>query len=814
MFLERLDERSVLSALVGGVANPNETVNTSLSATQLAQALVGSGVLVSNANFTGSAGSTGSFAFNDPTVIGFGQGIVLSSGNAADVVGPNASDSTSTAHGEGGLGGPGDAELSALAGYPTYDAAVLEFDFTPTANQVVFSYAFASDEYPEWVDTEFNDVFAFYVNGTNYAMVRQVAGDPASPFVPVAVNNINNSNPVHDPQPTPMRPDLFRANYYNPNGPSAIDLEQDGITHVLTFQAPVIAGVSNHMKLAIADASDGVWDSAVFIQAGSLVSNENPVADLSLSTEKGAAPLPVTAIVEGEDPNGLPLTYSINWGDGTTSSGPLNSPTDDSEKTTTVDHIYAAAGKYFVTLTVSNGSLSSTSIEDVEVTGVGQAAEPVVTSDPVDQTAVEGDLFTFTASATGVPEPTVQWQVSNDFGLTFVDIPGATYTAYSAVASLADQGALYQAVFTNDEGTAVTNPASLTVIPLDIVAPDAPVVGLLEDTGSSALDYITSNGMLSVSGVEAGASLEYSSDDGDTWLSEFTAAEGLNSVLVRQTDAAGNVSDAASLAFTLDTLAPVAPSVTLTSDTGSSTSDLLTNVGSLTIGLVDDGAAVEYSTDGGLAWNGSFSAQEGLNAVSVQQTDLAGNVSPVTVLSFTLDTTPPQLAPTFSTTQPILVNAKNVTVSPNATDAGGIASQAAGSVDTATAGQKSLQCSATDLAGNTASVSVPYVVGYAVSNVTPQAGATFKSKGTIPVSFQLSDANGLLSDQAAGGLAGKITVTFDGQTMGTVKYNKKSNTFSLAMKIGKQTSGPHTVAIHVTVNGAEVTTVTIPVNVV
>ena len=106
------------------------------------------------------------------------------------------------------LGGRATPTSTALSGYPTYDAAVLEFDFMPTANQVVFNYAFASDEYPEWVNTPFNDVFAFYVNGTNYATVRQVAGDPTSPFVPVAVNNINNGNPDFYPDfvPAAARP--------------------------------------------------------------------------------------------------------------------------------------------------------------------------------------------------------------------------------------------------------------------------------------------------------------------------------------------------------------------------------------------------------------------------------------------------------------------------------------------------------------------------------------------------------------------------------------------------------------------------------
>jgi PKD repeat protein len=363
-------------------SNPHEAVDTTVTAEQLAAALVGTGVEVSNVVFTGGAGSAGSFDFNDPTVVGFGRGIMLTSGSAADVVGPNTSDSISTNYGAPGeIGGPGDADLSALAGFDTYDAAVLEFDFVPTANQVVFLYAFSSEEYPEWVNTPFNDVFAFYVNGTNHAVVRQVAGDATSPFVPVAVNNINNGNPL-DPDFVPTRPDLFRANYFNADGPSAIDLEQDGITHVLTFQAPVNPGETNHMKLAIADASDGVYDTAVFIQSGSLVSNENPVADLSVSPETGSAPLTVTAFVEGEDPNGDPLTYSINWGDGSTSAGPLDQPPDDNEKTASVTHTYQAGGEYVVTLTVSNGTLAGTSTEDVHVTQVTNVAPTAALAPP------------------------------------------------------------------------------------------------------------------------------------------------------------------------------------------------------------------------------------------------------------------------------------------------------------------------------------------------------------------------------------------------------------------------------------------------
>lgn len=796
--VEQLEDRTVPSA-ISGVPNSNETVDTTLTPTQLAQSLVGTGVSISNVTFTGGAGSTGSFTFADSTVIGFGQGIVLSSGSAADVVGPNLSDWTSTTFPvqPSDPWGPGDADLTALSGYPTYDAAVLEFDFTPNANQVTFQYAFASDEYPEWVNTAFNDVFAFYVNGVNYATVHTIAGDTTSPSVPVAVNNINHGNALY-PDFVPARPDLFRENYFNPSGPSLLDLEQDGITTVLTFQAPVTPGVTNHMKLAIADASDGIYDSAVFIQAGSIVSNENPVADLSLSTESGPAPLPVTAYVEGEDPNGLALEYTIDWGDGT-STGLL--PLDQgsgSEKSATSNHIYTVAGNYVVTLTVSNGTLSSISKEDVHVSGA--YAAPVVISQPANQDVTEGDTFILSAAATGVPAPSVQWQVSTD-GTNWFDIAGATEPTYSATGYLAMNGYEYQAVFTNSAGSDTTTTATLTVVPgegglvapgvsltndtgnsatdkitsdgaltvigqvegalvefsvnggedwsttfsalegentvwvrqteggdvspitiftftLDITPPDAPGVALMVETGSSSIDNLTKVGTLAVS-KEVGGSLAYSSDGGATWSDTFSAKQGDNTVMVYQTDVAGNDSGVTTFSFTLDTTLPAAPDVALTVDSGSSPNDKLTNVGELSVSK-EENASVAYSTDNGVSWSDTYSAAEGLNTVKVYQTDLAGNASAITTFAFTLDTTSPTLDPSFSGAQPFLVGATGITVSANASDTSGIASQTSGmAVDTSAAGLHTVTCTATDNAGNLASVDVQYVVEALQVNVSP-----------------------------------------------------------------------------------------------
>ncbi|WP_232469383.1 beta strand repeat-containing protein, partial [Burkholderia ubonensis] len=165
----------------------------------------------------------------------------------------------------------------------------------------------------------------------------------------------------------------------------------------------------------------------------------------------------------------------------------------------------------------------------------------------------------------------------------------------------------------------------------------APGVALTTDSGSSAVDHITNVGTLNLSGVETGATVEYSTDGGHTWSTSFSATEGLNDVQVRQTDIAGNTSDPTSFSFTLDTSA-AAPGVALTTDSGSSAVDHITNVGTLNLTGVETGATVEYSTDGGHTWSTSFSATEGLNDVQVRQTDVAGNTSDPTSFSFTLDT--------------------------------------------------------------------------------------------------------------------------------------------------------------------------------
>jgi hypothetical protein len=91
-------------------------------------------------------------------------------------------------------------------------------------------------------------------------------------------------------------------------------------------------------------------------------------------------------------------------------------------------------------------------------------AAPGIVSSPASQTVVSGSSVTFTASASGYPVPTVQWQRSTNGGNFWSNISGATSTTYTINSTTPSQnGYLYRAVFTNSVGSATTSAATLTV---------------------------------------------------------------------------------------------------------------------------------------------------------------------------------------------------------------------------------------------------------------------------------------------------------------------------------------------------------------
>ncbi len=121
------------------------------------------------------------------------------------------------------------------------------------------------------------------------------------------------------------------------------------------------------------------------------------------------------------------------------------------------------------TCTVTTRNVIGSSAPSAASNVVVPTSLPQVTQQPADTSVPAGTTYSFTAAASGVPMPTVQWQVSVDGGSAYADVAGATSTTLTGTAALADSGELFRAVFTNVEGQATTNAATLVVTP---VAPE------------------------------------------------------------------------------------------------------------------------------------------------------------------------------------------------------------------------------------------------------------------------------------------------------------------------------------------------------
>jgi len=243
---------AAVAAFFAGAAHAGPVVTANVNASALASAIAGSGVTVSNASFnTDSTRSTegdvaGTFTGGASTV-GFGSGIVLTTGTIA-CAGGNANTSNRCGSGDTGEVG-GTATFSSL-----------KFDFVSSTGQVFFNYVFASEEYNEFVGVEFNDQFELLLNGVNIAQLPGGAGV-------VSINNVNCSTNS-----------AFYRNNRAVNTCASLDLglEFDGLTTVLTATAAVAAG-TNTFEFRVFDRGDALFDSAVYLGAGSF-SGSNPVS--------------------------------------------------------------------------------------------------------------------------------------------------------------------------------------------------------------------------------------------------------------------------------------------------------------------------------------------------------------------------------------------------------------------------------------------------------------------------------------------------------------------------------------------------------
>jgi len=248
------------------LVSPNNSAGT------LVQQIVGNNVVISNPVLNCNSQASGVFLSNGSN-IGLSQGILLSTGRVIDAIGPNNS------AGGSGLNAPGcfnsnptfsDPNILSIEPQAKFDGCVLEFDVQPYCNTLQIKYVFGSEEYPEFVGKGFNDAFGFFIWGTNpgggsyngYNIARLPNGTP------VAIDNINGG---------------VNSNYYV-NNAGGTTIQYDGFTVPLTASVNVVPCNTYHLKLAIADAGDCIYDSGVFLEYKGIGCPNNEVPAISTAT--------------------------------------------------------------------------------------------------------------------------------------------------------------------------------------------------------------------------------------------------------------------------------------------------------------------------------------------------------------------------------------------------------------------------------------------------------------------------------------------------------------------------------------------------
>jgi hypothetical protein len=270
----------------------------------------------------------------------------------------------------------------------------------------------------------------------------------------------------------------------------------------------------------------------------------------------------------------------------------------------------------------------------------------------------------FSTAVTGVDATDFTLVGTNTVSGSIASVTGSGSTWTVTVNNVTGDGTLRLDL--NTSGTAITDAYGNTLTAAHTgdqsytilhTPPGAPAVVLAHDTGSSGTDGITNNPAITVTPAEAGGTLLYKIDGAtgySTTAPNFAtdgSADGVHTVSVEQQDAAGNIGAATTLSFTLDTIAPAAPTsaVSLAHDTGASATDHITNNPALVFAAPAAGDHFLFKVD-----NGSYSttaptfatdhSADGVHTIYLEEVDAAGNISAPANFSFTLDTVAPVIS--------------------------------------------------------------------------------------------------------------------------------------------------------------------------
>lgn len=377
---------SLLALGLATMAQGQLTTQNTLTPEQLVNTvLAGQGVAVSNVTFNGQPATT----VNDQVAffngansnIGLNNGVVIATGKAMLVEGPNNSPALTVS--PSNPRNTPDPDLTSITGAMMQRCvAVLEFDFIPVGDSLNFRFVFGSEEYPEYVCSSFNDGFGFFLSGpgisgpfTNNAVNLAVV-PPGQ--VQVAINTVNpgvpgmfggNGSSCNSWDPNWQNNSIY---YVNNVGGSTVEL--DGFTVPLMARAAVQCGQVYHIKMAICNTSDNQLDSAVLIEGGSFTSS----GSLSVDVE---TPFDAGSITEGCLPAMVTVTRADTIGDVSISvqySGNGITPEDLSGAVTEVTIPAGSASTTFYMGAVDDGQNEGTEQLNIQVTWVSSCGFTVV----------------------------------------------------------------------------------------------------------------------------------------------------------------------------------------------------------------------------------------------------------------------------------------------------------------------------------------------------------------------------------------------------------------------------------------------------
>ena len=249
-----------------------------LDAKHLFETLIGEGVVLKSYSITKASSDEAYGFFEDKKAsLGMKKGLIMTTGGITALCSGNTSQAMSnmTHASAENRNNVTDKQTDCIElqnlinkGQKTYDVCFIELDIVPTADSLSFNYVFGSEEYDEFIGTEFNDVFGFFISGKGIKGEKNLAVVPNS-NTPVSVNTINNGKHGYNSRIT-----ASNSSYYVSNVGGNLPIEYDGLTKLMQIRQVVTPYETYHIKLAIADVSDATYDSGVLIEGKSFVSYE------------------------------------------------------------------------------------------------------------------------------------------------------------------------------------------------------------------------------------------------------------------------------------------------------------------------------------------------------------------------------------------------------------------------------------------------------------------------------------------------------------------------------------------------------------